>query len=102
MRLLGERGIDYARINYYADPLDRDTLVRLLRKMDARPHDILRTNEKIYKELDLKNRDLSDDELIDLMIAHPDLIQRPILEVGDRAVLGRPAERMAELLDAMR
>jgi arsenate reductase len=84
------------------EPLDRATLTRLLREMNARPHDILRTNEQIYQDLDLKRRALSDDELIALMVQHPDLVQRPILEVGDRAVLGRPTERMSALLDERR
>lgn len=74
-------------------------MLRLLAEMNAGPRDILRTGEAIYKELDLGRRDINDHELIDLMVRHPDLIQRPILEIGDRAVLGRPTERMAELLD---
>lgn len=99
MGLLNERGIEYTRINYYIDPLDRQTLTRLLTEMGARPHDILRINEETYKQLGLDGRDVSDDDLIDLMVQHPDLIQRPILEIDDRAVLGRPTERMAEFLD---
>lgn len=81
--------------------MDRQTLERLLAKMGARPHDILRTNEAVYKELGLGQREVSDDELIDLMVQHPDLVQRPILEIEDRAVLGRPTERIGELLDQM-
>lgn len=79
--------------------MDRQTLKRLLSEMDAKPRDIIRTGEEIYKELDLKNRDLDDDELIDLMVQYPDLVQRPILEIDNRAVLGRPTERMTALLD---
>jgi arsenate reductase len=86
-------------VNYYTDPLDRQILVRLLTEMEARPREVLRTNEAIYKDLGLDQRDVSDDELIDLMVRHPDLIQRPIFEIDDRAVLGRPVERIAELLD---
>jgi len=86
-------------VNYYIDPLGRQTLERLLHKMGARPREILRTSEAIYKELGLHQRTVSDDELIDLMVQHPNLVQRPILEIDDKAVLGRPAERIAELLD---
>lgn len=78
--------------------MDSATLSRLLRAMNARPRDILRTTEPVYHDLGLKNPEISDDELIALMIKHPDLIQRPILEVDDRAVLGRPTERLNELL----
>jgi arsenate reductase len=99
--LLRERGIDFDRINYYIDPLDRETLTRLLREMGARPRELMRTGEDVYKELDLAQRDLSDDELVDLMVQHPDLVQRPILEAEGRAVLGRPVERIGEFLDSI-
>jgi arsenate reductase len=65
-------------------------------KLSAR--DLLRTSEAIYRELGLKNSQHSDDELIALMIKHPDLIQRPIVERGSRAVLGRPVENIKSLL----
>lgn len=61
----------------------------------------MRTSETVYQELGLKQKNLSDEELIHLMVQHPDLIQRPILEMGDRALLGRPTERMAEFLDGI-
>jgi arsenate reductase len=67
--------------------------------MGARPREILRTGEAIYKELGLHQREVSDEELIDLMLQHPDLIQRPILEIDGQATLGRPMERIAGLLD---
>ena len=57
-----------------------------------------RTKETIYKTLKLGDRDLSDDEIVDLMVKHPDLIQRPIVENGARAILARPAERLKEIL----
>jgi len=68
--------------------------------MKLRPKDILREREPVYRELGLQEKKdrMTDDELIDLMIAHPDLIQRPIIERGKRAVLGRPIEQMKELL----
>jgi arsenate reductase len=66
--------------------------------MKFAPRDLLRTNEAIYRELDLGGRALSDDELIKLMIAYPDLIQRPIIERGHRAVLGRPTENILMLI----
>jgi arsenate reductase len=60
--------------------------------------ELLRRNEPIYKELGLAERDLSDAEAVDLMVSHPDLIQRPIVEKGARAILARPAERLKEIL----
>jgi arsenate reductase (glutaredoxin) len=66
--------------------------------MGISPRELLRTGEPVYKELGLGRRELSDDEIIRLMAEHPDLIQRPIVERGERAVLGRPTERIKEIL----
>ncbi len=60
----------------------------------------MRTSETTYKELNLADSDLADDALIDLMIQHPDLLQRPILEIDDQALLGRPTDRIEAFLDA--
>ena len=66
--------------------------------MKLSPRDILRTSEPVYRELRLGQGDFSDDEIIALMLKHPDLIQRPIVERGARAVLGRPVENIKALL----
>jgi arsenate reductase len=66
--------------------------------MGIEPRELLRTSESIYRDLGLAKKELSDDEIISLMVKHPDLIQRPILERGDRAVLGRPTENVKALL----
>ena len=97
-KLLRESGITYDKVNYYIAPLSKKKLTELLRKMDMKPRDLLRKSESIYKELGLAEDKFSDSELIALMIEHPDLIQRPIVERGDRAVLGRPNENVRELL----
>ena len=97
-KLLRESGIPYEKINYYIEPLNKKKLTELLRKMNLKPRDLLRKSEAVYKELGLSEDKFSDSELIRLMIEHPDLIQRPIVERGDRAVLGRPTENVRELL----
>ncbi len=78
--------------------MTRKKLAELLRKANLKPRDVLRKGESIYKELGLSEDKFSDSELIALMIEHPDLLQRPIVERGDRAVLGRPIENVKELL----
>ena len=65
--------------------------------MKLAPRELLRTSEPIYRELGLGKREFSDDEIISLMLKHPDLIQRPIIERGEKAVLGRPVERIKEV-----
>lgn len=97
-RFLLDNGVDFSRVNYYIDPLTREKLTELLTKMRMTPRDLLRTSEPVYKELGLRTADLNDEQIIALMIKNPDLIQRPIVERGDRAVLGRPTENVKALL----
>ena len=97
-RLLRESGIAYDKVNYFVEPLGEAKLRELIRKMGTGARELLRTGEAVYKELGPGGRELSDDELIRLMARHPELIQRPIVERGDRAVLGRPVEKVRELL----
>ena len=97
-RLLRESGVDFEKVNYYIKPLTRKKLTELIRKMKIAPRDLLRTSEPVYRELGLAKGEFSDAQIIDLMISHPDLIQRPIVERGSRAVLGRPTENVKTLL----
>ena len=97
-KLLRESGVSFEKVNYYIEPLSKAKLTELLGKMKLKPRDILRTSEPIYRELGLGKGEFTDDEIISLMIKHPDLIQRPIVERGKRAVLGRPVENVKALL----
>lgn len=95
---LKESGVDFDAVDYYLDPIPKTKLLELLEKMRMKPRDLLRKNEAIYKELKLGEGDRPDAELVDLMVQHPDLIQRPIVEKGARAILARPAERLKDIL----
>src|SRR4029453_13929645 len=97
---LRDAGVDFDAVDYYTDPIAKTKLRELLRKMKMPARDLLRTKEEIYKTLRLGERDLTDDEIVDLMVKHPDLIQRPIVEKGSRAILARPAERLKDILYA--
>jgi arsenate reductase (glutaredoxin) len=97
--LLTERGVDFERVDYHVDRLPEEKIRELLRKGGIRPGEALRTKEPMYASLALAEREFSDDELIGLMAEHPELLQRPIVERGDRAVLARPVERVLVLLD---
>jgi arsenate reductase len=90
--------VDFEKVNYYNQPLTKKKLAELIRKMKIKPRELLRSSEPIYRELGLGKDEFVDDEIISLMIKHPDLIQRPIVERGNRAVLGRPTENVKELL----
>ena len=97
-KLLRESGVPFEKVNYYIEPLTKQKLIELVGKMKLRPRDILRTSEAIYRELGLGKGEFTDDEIVSLMVKHPDLIQRPIVERGKRAVLGRPTENVKTLL----
>jgi arsenate reductase len=97
-RFLLDNGVDFSKVNYYMEPLTKEKLTELLAKMKLTPRDILRTGEPIYREVGLRTGEFTDDEIISLMVKHPDLIQRPIVERGGRAVLGRPTENVKSLL----
>jgi arsenate reductase len=97
-RFLRESSVDFNKVNYYLDPLSEKKLRELIKKMGIKPRELLRTSEPVYRELGLGKKDFSDDEIISLMVKYPDLIQRPIVERGDRAVLGRPTENVKALL----
>jgi arsenate reductase len=97
-RFLRESSVDFSKINYYIEPLSEKKLRELIKKMGIKPRELLRTSEPIYRELGLGKKELSDDEIISLMAKHQDLMQRPIVERGDRAVLGRPTENVKALL----
>lgn len=96
--LLVENGVDFETVDYHVTGLEEQELRDLLRKANVGPRAILRMREPLVKELDLERPDLTDDELIALMVEHPQLVQRPIVLSGDRAVLARPVERVLELL----
>jgi arsenate reductase len=95
---LKESGVDFEAVDYYVDPIPKAKLKDLLRKMGMSPRELLRTKDPIYKTLRIAERDLSDAELLALMAANPDLIQRPIVERGERAILARPADRIRAFL----
>ncbi len=95
---LRDAGVDVDAVDYYTDPLSKARLKALLRKMRMPARDLLRTKEPQYKALGLADRELSEDQIVDLMVTHPDLMQRPIVEQGDRAILARPADTIRGFL----
>lgn len=95
---LVESGVEMDAVNYFLDPISPEKLRSLLKKMRMKPRDLLRTKEPVYRQLGLASNELSDDELISLIVQNPDLLQRPIVEYGAKAILARPAERLKEIL----
>ena len=98
LKLLEDNNCEIEIINYLEIDLDVLLIKDTLEKLSLKPRDILRKNEQDYKDNNLKREDFSDNELIDYMIKHPKLIERPIVIKEDRAVLGRPPENVLELI----
>jgi arsenate reductase (glutaredoxin) len=96
--LLRERGIEPEIVEYLKTPPSKETLRALLGKLHIRAAQLIRSNEPEFKASGL-SLDADDDALIDLMIEHPKLIERPIVEHGRRARLGRPPEQVLELFE---
>jgi arsenate reductase len=97
LALISEAGKKVEVIEYLKDIPSKEDLVELLQKLGLKAEQLLRKGEAIYKE-QFKGVQLSEDEWISAMIAHPKLIERPIVVNGNRAVLGRPPENVIELL----
>lgn len=98
LELLRERGIEPEIVTYLETPPSPGELRALLDKLGIPARALLRTGEAEYAALGLGDERIGEERLIESMSAHPRLIERPILVVGDRAVIGRPPERVLELL----
>jgi len=95
--LLSEKGLDFETIEYLKDPLSAKDLRALLKKLRMPASGLIRKTEAIYKE-EFKGKELSEAAWIEAMIAYPKLIERPIVVKGNKAVIGRPTEKVLELL----
>lgn len=98
LQLLEERGLTPHIVRYLETPLDAEQLRELLSQLAISARQLLRSGEDEYKALALHDMQLSETQLIAAMASHPKLIERPILVVGDKAVIGRPPEKILEIL----
>ena len=98
MQLLENQGIQPEVIEYLKTPPDKDTLRSLLKSLDIGPRELMRTNEKEYREANLSDPNLSQEDLLDALIQHPILMQRPIVVVGKKAAIGRPPDSVLAVL----
>lgn len=87
----------YEIVNYMKEPLTAGEIKDLIKKLRIRPIELIRTKEEIWKE-NYKDKNLTDAQIIEAMHLHPNLIQRPIVVKGDKAVIGRPPELISQLL----
>jgi arsenate reductase len=93
---LTTRGVQFESVNYIEKPFSASELRDLVHRAGLKPQDVLRRNEPAYKQL-VAGKELSDDEVLRLMAAHPELVQRPIVVRDEKVVLARPIENLTKL-----
>ena len=99
LKLLQEQGINPLTIEYLKNPPTVEKLKEILSLLGVSPRDLIRKKEDEYKELDLANSRLSDEDLIGFMVKNPNLIERPIVLANGKAALGRPPEQVLYILN---
>jgi arsenate reductase len=98
LQLLQQKGIDPDIVEYLKSPPDKATLEQILDMLGLEPRELMRKKEKEYKALHLDDPALTRDQLIEAMIANPKLIQRPIVIQNGKAAIGRPPEKVLDIL----
>ena len=91
-----EKGVDFETVNYLERPLSAAGLKQLLKQAGLKPREVLRTKEDAYRDY-VAGKNLTDEQLLSLMAKHPELIQRPIVVRGNKAVLAREPGKLSEL-----
>ena len=98
LQILTDHDIEPEIVDYLDEPPSPEELKRIIDLLGVSARDLLRTTEPVYKDADLDDDSLSDDEIIEAICEYPALLQRPIVIAGERAVIGRPPSRVLELL----
>lgn len=95
-KILTEKGIDFEKVEYLIDPISKTKLKELVKKSGGSVRDFVRTKEPEYKELNVAK--MSDDEIYEVLANVPVLVQRPIVEIDDKAIVARPADKVLEII----
>ena len=98
LALLEEKGEEFDVIKYLDTPPSKDTLQLVLKMLDLSPRELMRKGETEYKENNLADESLTNEQLVDAMIAYPKLIERPIVVKNGKAAIGRPPESVLDIL----
>lgn len=100
VELLQSRGLDFQVIEYLEKPPSKQQLAKIVKQLGIRPSDLVRKQEPLFKELELADKTFSDGEWLAVLVDNPQLIQRPIVIHNGQAAIGRPIERIIEMLDS--
>jgi len=97
-QILKEMNTDFDAVDYFTDPIPKAKLKELIGKMGVPVEELIRKKDQLYSDLRLGEKQLTEGQWLDLLAIYPDLLQRPIVEKGDRAVLARPAKKIRQFL----
>ena len=98
LAILEEKGLEIEEVRYLDTPPSKETLAELCQMMNVKPRDIIRTGEALFKDLGLNSSDKkTGNEWLDLLVSNPQLIERPIIRIGDKAIMGRPPENILNI-----
>lgn len=97
LSIVENSGREFCVVNYVNTPLTEDELSEIISKLGIAPIELVRKNEAVWKE-NYKDKKISDSEIIAAMVKHPNLIERPIVVSGNKAVVGRPPEKIKDIL----
>lgn len=98
--MLQEKDIEFTIVDFHKEPIPAGKLLELASKLKMSLSEMVRTGESIYKELNLKNKKLTDSELAEIMVKNPNLIQRPIIETTNNAFIARPPADIVGFIDS--
>ena len=99
--ILKQKDIEFTIVDFHKKPIYVEKLLELSSKLKMSLNEMLRTGESIYKELNLKNKKLTDSELAKIMIDNPNLMQRPIIETTESAIIARPPADIVGFIDSL-
>jgi len=95
---LKEASVDFEAVDYFTDPITKAKLKELIRKLGVPVEELIRKKDQLYLDLRLGEKQLTEGQWLDLLAIYPDLLMRPIVEKGDRAIVARPARKLKEFL----
>jgi arsenate reductase (glutaredoxin) len=97
VEILKDQGIPFESINYMIEPPSLEEMKKIVKKLGVSPREVFRKKESLYKEIGIDDREISDNDLIRILVENPELIERPIVVRGKKAVIARPPEKINEL-----
>ena len=97
-RILKEANVDFDAVDYFTDTIPKAKLMELIQKIGLPVEELIRKKDQLFQDLRLGEKKLTEGQWLDLLAIYPDLLQRPIVEKGDKAIVARPARKIREFL----